>query len=140
MFAPKKSDPSNSKISARASRSLRALRAHVCPPHNQLLPPSCPPPPLFKSWCRHCIGWSHPRIDGVVVIGGLKLAALQYQQKYFLDRANVNSARAYHLPRHYNNGILIQAGSLGGLKGYILTDYRLKVRRSSTGDSWGMWS
>ena len=35
MFAQKKS--------ARASRSLCALRAHVCPPHNQSLPPSCPP-------------------------------------------------------------------------------------------------
>ena len=32
MFAQKKSDPSNSKKSARASRSLCALRAHVCPP------------------------------------------------------------------------------------------------------------
>ena len=31
------------KKSARASRSLCALRAHVCPPHNQSLPPSCPP-------------------------------------------------------------------------------------------------
>ena len=47
MFAQKKSDPSNSKKSARASRSL--------PPHNQSLPPSCPPtfkilvPPLLQS-------------------------------------------------------------------------------------------
>ena len=49
----KKSDPSNSKKSARASRSLCALRAHVCPP----IINRCPllAPPLFKSWCRH---WS----------------------------------------------------------------------------------
>ena len=53
MFAPKKSDPSNSKKSARASRSLCALRAHVCPP----IINRCPllAPPLFKSWCRHCL-------------------------------------------------------------------------------------
>ena len=51
MFAQKKSDPSNSKKSARASRSLCALRAHVCPP----IINRCPllAPPLFKSWCRH---------------------------------------------------------------------------------------
>ena len=50
---PKKSDPSNSKKSARASRSLCALRAHVCPP----IINRCPllAPPLFKSWCRHCL-------------------------------------------------------------------------------------
>ena len=50
MFAQKKSDPSNSKKSARASRSLCALRAHVCPP----IINRCPllAPPLFKSWCR----------------------------------------------------------------------------------------
>ena len=31
------------------------FRTRTClPPHNQSLPPSCPPP-LFKSWCRHCI-------------------------------------------------------------------------------------
>ena len=50
-FAQKKSDPSNSKKSARASRSLCALRAHVCPP----IINRCPllAPPLFKSWCRH---------------------------------------------------------------------------------------
>ena len=49
MFAQKKSDPSNSKKSARASRSLCALRAHVCPP----IINRCPllAPPLFKSWC-----------------------------------------------------------------------------------------
>ena len=54
MFAQKKSDPSNSKKSARASRSLCALRAHVCPP----IINRCPllAPPLFKSWCRH---WCH---------------------------------------------------------------------------------
>ena len=52
MFAQKKSDPSNSKKSARASRLLCALRAHVCPP----IINRCPllAPPLFKSWCRHC--------------------------------------------------------------------------------------
>ena len=51
--AQKKSDPSNSKKSARASRSLCALRAHVCPP----IINRCPllAPLLFKSWCRHCI-------------------------------------------------------------------------------------
>ena len=53
MFAQKKSDPSNSKKSARASRSLCALRAHVCPP----IINRCPllAPPLFKSCCRHCL-------------------------------------------------------------------------------------
>ena len=53
MFAEKKSDPSNSKKSARASRSLCALHAHVCPP----IINHCPrlAPPLFKSWCRHCV-------------------------------------------------------------------------------------
>ena len=53
MFAQKKSDPSNSKKSARASHSLCALRAHVCPP----IINRCPllAPPLFKSWCRHCL-------------------------------------------------------------------------------------
>ena len=25
------------------------------PPHNQSLPPSCPP--TFKSWCRHCLSY-----------------------------------------------------------------------------------
>ena len=48
----KKSDPSNLKKSARATRSLCALRAHVCPP----IINRCPllAPPLFQSWCRHC--------------------------------------------------------------------------------------
>ena len=41
------------KKSARASRLLCALRAHVCPP----IINRCPllAPPLFKSWCRHCV-------------------------------------------------------------------------------------
>ena len=58
MFAQKKSDPSNSKKSARASRSLCALRAHVCPP----IINRCPllAPPLFKSWCRHCLYYVYP--------------------------------------------------------------------------------
>ena len=62
MFAQKKSDPSNSKKSARASRSLCALRAHVGPP----IINRCPllAPPLFKSWCRHCfrvLGSAHKK-------------------------------------------------------------------------------
>ena len=39
----KSAHPPNSKKSARASRSLCALRAHVCPPIIKSLPPSCPP-------------------------------------------------------------------------------------------------
>ena len=50
MFAEKKT--------ARASRSLCALRAHVCPP----IINRCPllAPPLFKSWCRHCLTVADP--------------------------------------------------------------------------------
>ena len=44
MFAQKKSDPSNSN-------------AHVCPPIINRCPLLAPPPPLFKSWCRH---WLRP--------------------------------------------------------------------------------
>ena len=70
MFAQKKSDPSNSKKSARASRSLCALRAHVCPP----IINRCPllAPPLFKSWCRH---WSTYMY--------VTIARVHLQQKYF---------------------------------------------------------
>ena len=61
----KKSDPSNSKKSARASRSLCALRAHVCPP----IINRCPllAPPLFKSWCRH---WVYMRTSYLLGIRG----------------------------------------------------------------------
>ena len=51
---PKKNrTPAIQKKSARASRSLCALRAHVCPPIINRCPLLAPPPPLFKSWCRH---------------------------------------------------------------------------------------
>ena len=67
-------------------------------------------------------------IDGVVVVGGLKLGEMQFQQKYFINRALVKNARDHkaQLLERYVNGRLIQAGSLGGLKCYVLTSYTLK--------------
>ena len=68
-------------------------------------------------------------IDGIVVLGSFKVAEMQFPQKYFMEKARVKSAKEHdkgQLPRQYINGRLIQAGSLGGLKSYVLTNYTLK--------------
>ena len=53
MFAP----PKNRNVCPQkiGPQQFKKIGSRTClPPHNQSLPPSCPPPPpLFKSWCRH---------------------------------------------------------------------------------------
>ena len=65
-------------------------------------------------------------VDGLVVIGGLEMAGMQPNMKFFMLKSNFKKASSCGLPEQYQNGILIQAGLIGGLKGYVLTDFTLK--------------
>ena len=66
-------------------------------------------------------------VDGIVIIGGLGLPNQMPNQTFFMENAHVKTARSLKcLPEEYENGLAIQAGTVGGLKAYILTSYRLK--------------